>query len=198
VNHDTAIPNAVFTEPIANAVHALALASAGDASLPPRVGIIGAGPVGFAVAFVAVNEGVESVAISDLSVDRRNLAEASGAHSVTTELEGEFDWIFDAVGTEQTRAMSVDLVRPGGTVIWIGLHGKGATLDVPKLVREEKRIVASFCYTPSDFSRAAELVWALEPGLVAARPLEDGVAAFLGLMGGDQRDLKTALVPSGA
>jgi threonine dehydrogenase-like Zn-dependent dehydrogenase len=195
--NDDALAVAILIEPLANATHALDLAI--DKVDPPRrVGVIGAGTLGFLTAFSAVTQGVPEVVISDLSAQRRSLAGASGAHLVVENLEGEFDVIVDAVGTDTTRAASVELVRPGGAAAWVGLHATRSAVDGLDVIRAEKRIVGSFCYHERDVTTAVGLLSTLDSAWIARRPLEDGVETFLRLASGDHSALKTALVAGGA
>jgi 2-desacetyl-2-hydroxyethyl bacteriochlorophyllide A dehydrogenase len=186
---------AALAEPLANAVHAWRLALAQDQS-PSRVGIIGAGMLGLAVALVALDAGVRDVEISDLSPERLATASRAGVSSAAERLEGEFDVVFDAVGTAVTRAASVDRLRPGGSAVWIGLHGPDAGFDGQALIRSEKRVLATFAYVERDFAAAIALAAALEDtSWVTRRPLAEGVETFLGLLESPGAATKTLLTP---
>lgn len=186
---------AALAEPLANAVHAWRLALAQDQS-PARVGIIGAGMLGLAVALVALRAGVRDVEISDLSPERLATASRAGVASAGERLEGEFDVVFDAVGTAATRAASVDRLRPGGSAVWIGLHGPDAGFDGQALIRSEKRVLATFAYVERDFAAALALAAGLEDtSWVTHRPLGEGVETFLGLLESPGAATKTLLTP---
>jgi threonine dehydrogenase-like Zn-dependent dehydrogenase len=186
---------AALAEPLANAVHAWRLALAEDQS-PRRVGVIGAGMLGLAVALVVRRAGVSDVVISDVNPDRLASAEQAGAGMAAPVLEGEFDIVFDAVGTGETRAASVERLRPGGTAMWIGLHERDAGFDGQALIRAEKRVLATFAYLERDFGAAVELAAALEDiSWVTSRPLAEGVETFLGLLEAPGAAAKTLLIP---
>jgi threonine dehydrogenase-like Zn-dependent dehydrogenase len=187
---------AAVVEPLANAVHAFRLAQIYD-SLPLRVGIIGAGTLGFLVALIAHDRGVPLVAISDLSPERRSLATSTKASIICESLEGEFDVVFDAVGSASTRSASVDLLRPGGTAVWIGLHGSDPGIDGLALIRNEKRVLGTFCYQDQDFQAAIARAATLESSWISTYPLADGVDVFQRLAGGDVSSVKTLLLPQG-
>lgn len=188
------LKNAALVEPLANAAHAFRLAQAHDAA-PMRVAVIGAGALGFLTALIAARRGVPSIVISDLSEQRRKLAVSSGATDVVETLDGEFDVIFDAVGSARTRQQSVDLLRPGGTAVWIGLHGPDAGADGLALIRGEKRILGTFCYQDQDYRAAIDIAEGLSTNWVATVPLANGVPAFLALANGDVTHVKTVLEP---
>lgn len=184
-----------LVEPFANAVHALSLAQLHDPQ-PRRVGVIGAGMLGLATALVAQQLGVRDVAICDLSDERLAMARAAGVASAGERLEGEFDVIVDAVGSAATRAVSAAQTVPGGSAVWIGLHGADAGFDGLALIRGERRVLGTFAYVERDFARALEVVGALDtPPWVTSAPLEEGVEVFLDLLQRPPAHAKTLLVP---
>ena len=191
---DVSLVTAAIVEPLANAVHAFRLAQLYDPS-PYSVGIIGAGALGFLTASVASERGTSRVVISDLSPERRALAEQSGASLICESLEGEFDVVFDAVGSASTRRASLELLRPGGTAVWIGLHGSDPGIDGLSLIRNESRILGTFCYQDQDYREAISRAAKLTNGWITTHPLEDGVGVFQRLAAGDVSSVKTMLLP---
>lgn len=183
-----------FVEPTANGVHALRLIREHD-PLPVRIGVIGIGPLGYAVLAAAKSGGTPFLAAADGYVPRREWAERLGVDEVGEGLSGEFDAIVDTVGTAKTRAESVALVRPGGTAVWMGLHGPEDSVDGQAMIRTEKRIITSFCYSPADFTAATNVVGGLGEGWGESASLADGVEAFIGLTKGPVESLKTFLLP---
>ena len=108
--------------------------------------------------------------------------------------------VIDAVGSNATRALALQLVRPGGRVVYIGLHDEASPLAANYLVRQEVSIQGSFAYTPEDFARALALlaagVVAPSPAWVEERPLGAGGAAFAGLVDGSITTPKIILRPA--
>jgi threonine dehydrogenase-like Zn-dependent dehydrogenase len=107
--------------------------------------------------------------------------------------------VIDAVGADATRALALRCVRPGGRVIYIGLHDEASPLAANYLVRQEIAIQGSFSYTPADFANAITL---LEKGNVTPsplwveeRPLAEGGVAFAGLIDGSITIPKIMLRP---
>lgn len=183
-----------FVEPIANAVHALRLLREHD-PLPQRIGVIGMGPLGYAVAAAAVHCGIPDVMVSDTFEPRLKWAAHAGAMAASGPLVGEFDAIVDTVGTAATRMTSVELLRPGGTAVWMGLHGPHNSINGQALIRTEQRLITSFCYTPTDFQAAIPIAAALKPDWAREVALADSAAAFHELTERPAPTLKTFLMP---
>lgn len=190
----TPLEAAALVEPLANAVHALRLVRETTKDVE-RVGIIGSGMVGVAVTVVAKAAGIGHVEVVDLSPERAAVALTAGADAVGESLEGEFDVVFDAVGTGGTRAAAVEAIRPDGTAVFIGLHSDDAGFDGRDIIRNEKRVIGSFCYTDADFAAAVELVGHVRREWYEVRPLSEGVEAFTRLLTTVPTTIKTVLVP---
>jgi len=183
-----------FVEPVANGVHALRLIREHD-PLPQRIGVIGIGPLGYAFLAATKSGGTPLLAAADGYEPRREWAAKLGIDEVGERLTGEFDAIVDTVGTAGTRAQSVELVRPGGTAVWMGLHGPEDSVDGQAMIRTEKRVITSFCYSPADYLAATHIVGSLGGDWGESVSLNDGVEAFLGLTKGPVESLKTFLLP---
>jgi len=191
-----AFATAALVEPLANALHAFRLVQLHE-PCPLRVGVIGAGTLGFLTALVARARGVPDVEVADLAPARRQFAHSAGASRVAERWEGEFDVIFDTVGLASTRTSSVELLRPGGTAVWIGLHGSDTGVDGLALIRTEKRVLGTFCYQDLDFRAAVSMIGTFVPAGLVSHMLEEGVEAFGRLVEGDVSNVKTLLLPNG-
>lgn len=181
---------AAMIEPLANAVHVRNLARDVGAS---RVGVVGAGTIGLVCLLVWQAEGVD-VQISDLSPERRAVAGRLGADAVA-ELSGTFDVVVDAVGVAATRRQSVDLLRPGGSAVWLGLLDAEAGFDAQALVRTGKRILGSFAYNDNEFAEAVRLAGSVPLDWVDTFPLSDGERIFSELLAGRTDIVKALLFP---
>jgi threonine dehydrogenase-like Zn-dependent dehydrogenase len=198
VNCHPADPDVAFTtlalaEPMANGVHALGLVQQHD-PWPQRVGIIGGGAIGLCQALVAQARGIPHVELCDLSPDRLAAARRAGLTVREGELAGEFDVVFDTVGIASTRGASLRLVRPGGTAMWVGLHGPDADLDGRAMIRNELRVLTTFGYSSHEFAIAVDFVSRLTPDWVQTAPLSSGATAFTGLLSGPAAATKIMLV----
>ena len=197
---------AVLAEPLATCVHAFRLVSL---AIPGTVVVIGGGPIGLLAAKLARHAGAGSIIVSEADDERREwaktvadiatspdvlddaVAETIGRHGV--------DLVIDAVGIEATRATSVQLLAPGGTAVWLGMHDADTTIPAFDVVVHEQRIQGSFAYTNADFSRSVALL-EREPEafrLPSRRfALTDGSDTFDSLTrGGSEGFLKAILIP---
>jgi alcohol dehydrogenase len=110
------------------------------------VAVIGAGPVGLSAVMTSQLYGPSRVIAVDL--DDARLARAKEFGATDTVNSGQDDWAhrvlaltdgagvdvaIEAVGTPGTFTMAVNLVRPGGHVANIGVHGKPVELALNEL-----------------------------------------------------------------
>ncbi|HEY2441733.1 MAG TPA: alcohol dehydrogenase catalytic domain-containing protein [Streptosporangiaceae bacterium] len=196
---------AALVEPAANAVHAwnLARAAAGATAGPdgadgtglPRVAVIGCGAIGLLCLLAALAGGAGSVDVTDLSAQRLTAARHLGATAAAAELDGEYDIVFDAVGSAETRAESVLRQRPGGVAVWLGLAAAEAGFDAAALVRSEKRVLGSFAYSDQDFGLASTLLAGWDLCWTSSYPLSSGAEVFTDLMNGALQPIKAVLQP---
>jgi threonine dehydrogenase-like Zn-dependent dehydrogenase len=102
-----------------------------------------------------------------------------GASGLTATLSGGADVVIDCVGSPESIAQSLAIVRPRGTVALVGMPGK-VTVDLAPLWHREVRLAGAYAYGTerggaapgagvSTFALALELVEALGTGrLVSA------------------------------
>jgi alcohol dehydrogenase len=110
------------------------------------VAIVGAGPIGLAATLTARLLSPRHIIAIDLADSRLEMAKQFGAdetvnsaredvvariHALTDDLGA--DVVIEAVGIPETFELCTQLVRPGGHVANIGVHGKPATLALDKL-----------------------------------------------------------------
>ena len=188
-----------LVEPLANAVHAVGLGrrlAATDAAT-----ILGAGTIGLFALHAARAAGIQDLRVVEPHPARRAAAVAAGAraaHADAAELaeERRADLVIDAAGATATRRAALDLVRPGGAVVLLGLHEDETTLPFHRIVRDQLALQGSFAYTDADFASALGLLTSGRVSLgdlTTTRPLADGPAAFARLAAGPTAELKTFL-----
>jgi threonine dehydrogenase-like Zn-dependent dehydrogenase len=183
---------AAMVEPAANAVHAWNIARAGAGA---RTAVLGCGAIGLLCLLTALAGGAGRVDVTDLDPGRLAQASRLGAAAAGPGLDGEYDVIFDAVGSPVTRAVSVRHLRPGGTAVWLGLADDAPGFDANALIRAEKRVQGSFAYSDEEFARAAELLRDWDLSWTSQYPLTEGAEIFTGLMNGGLQPVKALLVP---
>jgi threonine dehydrogenase-like Zn-dependent dehydrogenase len=192
---DVDVMRAALAEPLANAVHALRLAERHLGDVPGSVGVIGAGMLGMASAFVAAKRGIGEITITDLNEDRLALAAATLGARASHLLEDEYDVVIDAVGSPSTRAVAVDRLRPQGVSVWIGLQDRDPGFDALALVRQERLVTGTFAYRGADFEAAIELCADADPRWIESIPLTAAADRFVELMRAPGVVPKTVIVP---
>lgn len=192
-----------LAEPLANGVHAARIGRAGIEGGPTaRAAVIGAGTIGLMTLQAARIGGAEWVAVLERHDGRRELAERLGARqSFGAEAElrsaaSDLDLVFDAVGAGATRRLAVELLRPGGCAVMIGLATDATSLSFHAVVRNGLTVRGSYAYTGEDYDVA--LGWLLDGrvGLGELEPvqrLESGPEAFAQLAAGPSARLKVFL-----
>lgn len=110
------------------------------------VAIVGAGPIGLAAILTARLYTPGRIVAIDLADSRLQSARRFGADTTINNASEDpiaqvmeltdglgADVAFEAVGVPQTFELAAELIRPGGRVANIGVHGQSATLHLEKL-----------------------------------------------------------------
>ena len=180
---------AAFAEPLAVALHALR--RAGDIE-GRRVLITGAGPIGALCLLAARAAGAGEVVVTDVLDPVLRLAEVQGADRTinvaknanwTTDFaqdKGHFDVMFEASGNESALRAGLDVLRPKGVLVQVGLGGD-VTLPQNLIVSKEIEMRGAFRFH-EEFAQAVEAINSatlpLAPLLSAQFPMERAVEAF--------------------
>ncbi len=197
-----------LVEPLANAVHVFSLVAE---RLPETVVVIGAGTIGLMCLQVARTLGAFRLVAVDPNTFRLEIAHRLGAEPVINPRElplreaiREFtrgrgaDVVVDAAGTLETRRDAVAITRPGGEVVWIGLHADDTALSGQDVVLGERRITGSYAVTPRDLRKAIGL---LAHGRIEVAPwvrpfpLVEGERVFRELLAQPKDYIKAVLLP---
>ena len=144
-------------EPTATAASAIAEISAGD-----KVVILGAGLIGNVILQGAKAIGADKVAVIEISPLRLKTAKEMGADAVFDARTGDAlswvketigigpyhfnegamaDVVIEAAGAPQTVTNAFEMVRSGGTIVFVGLPEKPALVDTTKIVHKAPKIV---------------------------------------------------------
>ncbi len=110
------------------------------------VAVVGAGPVGLAATMTAGLYGPARIIAIDLDANRLEKAKTFGATDVVNSADADWkeqvlaltdglgvDVAIEAVGIPTTFQMCTQIVRPGGHVANVGVHGKPVELQIQDL-----------------------------------------------------------------
>jgi len=170
VNQTKRLPEAVsfeqgaLVEPLAVGLHAVNRADmrSGDTVL-----VLGAGPIGLASAAFALRMGAAHVVVSELTDHRRALAESVGATATvdaTVDAGGNVleqfaaktgapmpDVVIEAVGIPGMVQQAIDLVKPRGRVVVVGVCQQQDTLMPMTAIMKEVGVQFVLGYEPRDW-----------------------------------------------
>jgi 2-desacetyl-2-hydroxyethyl bacteriochlorophyllide A dehydrogenase len=185
-------------EPLANGVHAVGLAG-------PDVQyavVLGAGTIGLVTLQAALLSGIPRVEVVEPHDARRERAARLGAHAVhAAPPQDQPDLVLDAVGAQATRSAGLEILRPGGTMVCIGLAADDTTLGFHGVVRNQHRIQGSYAYTMADYEQAHEWLVSgqasLGDDLTDVLPLDAGPEQFARLAQGPPAEFKVFLAGTG-
>lgn len=184
------LPDSVSTaagamvEPLAVAVHAVnkARVRLGDA-----VVVLGAGTIGVLTGLAARAAGASTIVITDVNAGKLDVLDhypfmrgvAAGDSDAVEQVHtltggGGADVVFEASGAVAAAESSLDLVRAGGCVVFIGLPQRPIAYDVVKAVRSEVHVEHVYRYA-NVFARTVGL---LASGQVDVTPLLSRTFAF--------------------
>jgi threonine dehydrogenase-like Zn-dependent dehydrogenase len=171
---------AALVEPIANGVHAFHRAG----RPMERVAILGAGSIGMCLLHVLVSAGVQDITVVDPVRERLDHALADGARHVASTLQGEYEAVFDAAGTEGTRAAAIACTLPGGAIALIGLHDDRLALSAAALVVGDRTLAGCFAYTEGEFVEAVRLAGTIDAPWAQSVPFTESEQAMQALLSG--------------
>ena len=177
------LADGAIIEPLAVALHGVNMSGlkAGD-----RVLILGAGPIGLAVAFWARRAGASAVVVQDIIAFHQERALAMGATHFSTDAAApecqNADIVFECVGVPGLIAQAVGQVRKRGTILLLGLCTKADTFNSFAMLSKEVRLTTSAFFTVPDYQAALDALnaGAAEPRMLVTDTvaLNDAPAAF--------------------
>ncbi|MCK4249759.1 MAG: alcohol dehydrogenase catalytic domain-containing protein [Candidatus Omnitrophica bacterium] len=199
---------ASLVEPLANAVHLFQ-------KLPqinqPKIAVIGAGCIGLMIMQAAKLIKNSKVIVCDLNEERLTEAKNLGAdliihpgkedfiqRSIAFSGQGGLDICIDAVGSEVTKKAAINVLRPGGHAVWIGLFDNEIKLDSYAITLYEKSIMGTYSALKEDFQEAVRL---LADGRIKAGDwvkiykLDDAVEAFHDMLEPKGNSIKAVIRP---
>lgn len=174
---------AAVSEPLGVALHAIARGGDVDGK---RVMVNGAGPIGCLVVAGVVAAGAKEVWVSDIARTALDIATKLGAHRTVNVALGEnlpmnADIVFEATGVPRALAQCFASVRPGGTIVQVGMLPRGEIgVAMAQLVTKEVHYLGSFRFL-DEITDAVSVLAAgatIEPMLTHTVDVADAVTAF--------------------
>ncbi|HYZ79806.1 MAG TPA: alcohol dehydrogenase catalytic domain-containing protein [Solirubrobacteraceae bacterium] len=192
-----------LVEPLAVAVRAVDVAELPAAE---PVAVLGAGPVGLLTALVLRARGYSRATIVSRNPVRAEKAIRLGLQVASLGgIEedaagvGGFACVVECAGTPNAARLAVDLLRPLGSVILVGMSMEPLDLAAPPLIINEVTIRGVLTYTRSQFAEAIDLLATGEvPGddlITGTAPLEEAEEMFQTLTSPGNPHLKVVLQP---
>ena len=178
------LADGAIIEPLAVALHGVRLSGMmpGD-----NVLVLGAGPIGLAVAFWARRMGAAKVAVQDIADWQRERSLGMGADAFIFDPADPVaasdrafggakpDIVFECVGVPGLIAQAVNQVRNRGTILLLGLCTRPDTFNSFAMLSKEVRLVTSAFFTRQDYEDALD---ALSSGAAEPRMLVTSTIAL--------------------
>ncbi len=190
VSGDVSYEELALCEPLAVVLHA---ARQAGSLLQKRVLVTGSGPIGALAVAVARHLGAEEIVATDvlpeplavarkLGADRTiDVSASPGDLAACGNGKGTFDVLFECSGNEGAIRGALPAMRPGGSVVQLGLAGGEVAFPLNLVVAKELALRGSFRFQ-NEFSLAAKLIGSrrldLRPLLTRTFPVDDAIAAF--------------------
>lgn len=150
---EMASERAILIEPFAVSVHALKKAKIGRGT---TLAVIGSGTEGLLSAALALHLGAD-VTVIDVNPIKLDIANQLGKLTTLTPQEvGDqvFDVVVEAAGVKEAIQQAMQIVKPGGVMIALGITGDPVSFYPIHLVRNEITLFGSIIYTLQDFADA--------------------------------------------
>ena len=173
------LADAALVEPASVAWHSCHTGGVGPET---RVAVVGAGAIGILAATSAQAMGAPEVAVEARHPHQQEARESVGASAPT----GGYDVVIETGGSESALHRAVELARPGGTVVYLGVYDPDTTWPHHEAFLREIALRSSLGYCGHhgrrEFAEAAEML-AARPELTAMLithrfPIDDAPEAF--------------------
>ena len=172
---------AALVQPMSVALHALRQGKLrpGDTAV-----VLGVGGVGAFLAYAAAQQGADVLAV-DLDPARLAVAEALGvsaalradpgsspASGVLGHAGSPVPVVYEVTGAPAALAAALDMVRPRGRVVRVGLGAHPVTIDMQRITLREIRLVGTRAQVfEADFADAASLIASRSQGWSDVAPI---------------------------
>lgn len=179
---------AILVEPFAVTVHALKKAKI-HAGM--SVAVVGCGTEGLLAVALALKLGGRLTVI-DVNPAKLAIARSIGKVETmgpTVATGRTFDVVIEAAGVKAAIEQALQLVKPGGMMLALGITGEPVTMIPLHLVRNEIKLQGTIIYTVADFADAMQYLGDpelnVEPVLSRFVPLNQFQSAFADALSGN-------------
>lgn len=157
---------AALIEPLAVACHDVRLSELTEGETAV---VLGGGPIGMLVAFVAKSKGAQ-VIISEVNPVRIKMAQSWGfdvVSPVDTDLvayvegktEGKLaDVVFEVAGVQPALDIMTEVAGIRGRIVMVAIHGEPKPVSLFKFFWKELKLIGARVYEPEDYEVAIDLV----------------------------------------
>jgi len=191
-----------LVEPLAVAIRAVDQAAV-DPEAP--VLVLGAGPIGLLTALVLRHRGVRRTLVCSRNPARARRAAALGLDMVSLDEVAGMPpadspaCVFDCAGTPASAHLAVQVLRPLGRLLLVGLSLAPLDLPAPALVIKELQILGVIAYRRAQFQAAIDLLATgaipVDALITEVVPLAEAEAAFQALTAHGSDKVKILLAP---
>lgn len=181
---------AAFAEPLAVCLHAVR--QSGGVK-DRRVLVTGCGPIGCLVILAARYAGAREIIATDVVDETLKIAATIGADQTINAAtspeklkafaanKGIFDVGFEASGSAEALAAVIDAVKPGSTIVQVGLSGGALAIPINMIVSKEVALRGSFRFH-EEFTEAVDAIGTgqidVAPLLTRTVPLKEAISGF--------------------
>jgi len=195
---------AALAEPAATALHgvSLGLAVMGKPLSGVHALVIGGGAIGILSALWVRALGGHTISLTETNRMRQEMAEQEGFVPLDPgqpEMDRNTrDLVLDAVGSAASRRLALQVLRPGGVLVHLGLLNGDGGVDMRRVTLAEITVLGAFTYTPRE---VRDSIYALADGRlgklrwIERRPLMEGASAFAALSRAEIAAAKIVLCP---
>lgn len=179
---------AILIEPFAVTVHALKKANIQPGT---SVAIMGCGTEGLLAVSIALHLDAK-VTVIDINSNKFEIAKRLGnVQSMFPQEVNDavFDVVIEAAGVPSAIEQAIKMVKPGGTMVALGITGESVQFSPIQVVRSEISIFGSIIYTKQDFADAIQYLnnpaFYIEPVVSKIYPLDLYQEAFTDALSGN-------------
>ena len=191
-----------LVEPLAVAIRAV---DQGRVLPDEPVLVLGAGPIGLLTALVLRHRGARRIVVCSRNPARAQRAAALGLDTVSIDeiaLIGPADspaCVFECAGTPAAAQLAVEVLRPLGRLMLVGLSLTPLDLAAPAIVIKELEIRGVIAYRRAQFQAAIDMLAAgaipIDDLITEIVPLAEAEAAFQALTARGSGKVKILLAP---